>query len=788
MSEKAIPVLEKGRILYIEDEPLLGRIFEQAFGKTGYRVTLAENGQQGLELQARTPFDIVAIDYQLPDTTGLEIAKEMLTENPELPIVIVTGEGNEAIAAEALSIGVMNYVIKSGEKVYFELLPRIIDNLNSIRLERQEYAALSKAVFDREALFKAFMDNAPESIVIKNRNGHYDFVNSSYEAFHKKSVGQLNGATDFDLFEKKNAELLRQQDDEVWTSGKTKTLEFNTKLNNEDVRRMLVRKFPIYDSIGDLVAIGGVNVDVTAHRKAEEDLEKSRVSLSEKTELLETAMDTIDQGFVVWNKDMQIRTHSKQCEEFWYEPPVEVTRPGTSMQHLLRHLAKMGAFGEGEVDQIVNQQFERIAGEGNDSEEEVELLDGRILQIRRFPLPDGGHVAKYTDITAEKDLKAAKISAEEANRAKSEFLASMSHELRTPMNSILGFGQMLQTNDKEPLTDEQDESVRHILNSGKHLLELINQVLDLASVESGNFNLATETCRPSDYFRECLELLRPMAEKRGITIEGERRTEKSISADPLRLRQVMVNLISNAIKYNHENGKVKFGCRDLANNIVEVFVMDSGPGIPSEKQSRLFQPFDRLGAEVGKIEGTGIGLSISKQLVEAMGGTIHCESKVGQGTKFWMEFPATDVTVGEEIDLPDLDNKGAEQRDVAMQGIVLYIEDNSANLQLMEKIIIRMDGLTMISAPSAEIGLELAQQHVPNLVLLDINLPGMDGFTALELLKNNEETRHIPVVAVSAAAMEHDIRSGLAAGFDAYLTKPLIIPNLIQTIDSLIEH
>ena len=216
--------------------------------------------------------------------------------------------------------------------------------------------------------------------------------------------------------------------------------------------------------------------------------------------------------------------------------------------------------------------------------------------------------------------------------------------------------------------------------------------------------------------------------------------------------------------------------------------MDSGPGIPSEKQSRLFQPFDRLGAEVGKIEGTGIGLSISKQLVEAMGGTIHCESKVGQGTKFWMEFPATDVTVGEEIDLPDLDNKGAEQRDVAMQGIVLYIEDNSANLQLMEKIIIRMDGLTMISAPSAEIGLELAQQHVPNLVLLDINLPGMDGFTALELLKNNEETRHIPVVAVSAAAMEHDIRSGLAAGFDAYLTKPLIIPNLIQTIDSLIEH
>jgi PAS domain S-box-containing protein len=785
MSEDTTQALSKGRVLYIEDEPLLGRIFKLSIERAGYQVMLAETGRQGLEMHASTPFDIVAIDFQLPDTTGLKIAEEMLRDNAELPIVMVTGAGNEAVAAEALGIGVMNYIIKSDEEVYFELLPRIIDNLNSIRLERERNSALSKAVFDREALFKAFMDNAPESIVIKNRNGNYEFVNSSYEAFHGSSASQLNGQTDFDVFEKENAELLRLQDEEVWKNGETKTVEFDTKPNGVDIRRMLVRKFPIYDGVGDLVAIGGVNIDITDHRKSEEDLEKSRVALGEKTELLQTAMDTIDQGFVVWDKDMRIRTHSKQCDEFWYDPPVEVTRPGTSMQHLLRHLAAMQAFGEGNVDQIVDQQYERIAGEGNDSEEEVELLDGRVLHIQRFPLPDGGHVAKYSDITAEKVVEAAKNQAEEANRAKSDFLASMSHELRTPMNSILGFGQMLQTNDKELLTEEQDESVRHILNSGKHLLELINQVLDLASIESGNFNLATETCKPSEYFRECLDLLRPMAEQKGITIEGEQRTNRSINADPLRLKQVLVNLLSNAIKYNIENGKVKFGCRDLENNIVEVFVTDTGPGIPAEKQSRIFQPFDRLGAEAGKVEGTGIGLSISKQLVEAMGGTIHCESNVGQGTKFWMEFPATDVIANEQTDLHELDVRETEQRNVAAKGTVLYIEDNSANVQLMKKILSRKGDLVLMTAPNAKIGLELAQQHVPNLVLLDINLPGMDGFTALKLLKDNDETRDIPVIAVSAAAMEHDIRNGLAAGFDAYLTKPLDIPKLIHTIDSL---
>jgi len=410
-------------------------------------------------------------------------------------------------------------------------------------------------------------------------------------------------------------------------------------------------------------------------------------------------------------------------------------------------------------------------------------ISGRIVELDGEP-----HVvAEVADITgfnkAAKELVDARDEAEQANQAKSEFLSSMSHELRTPMNAILGFAQMLEFNPKESLTKEQKNCVDHILKGGQHLLGLIDQVLDLARIESGKLQLTIEPVLPSDLFRECLEMLRPAADKRGIELSGEKKSVQLINTDPARFKQVLINLLSNAIKYNVDKGSVKFGCLDKEGDIVRIFITDTGSGIAREEQAGLFEPFNRLGKEASEIEGTGVGLTVSKQLVEAMGGHIGFESEVGKGSTFWVDFPAIKNTPAKQtgqIEIPKTDQQPKQKNFAAT---VLYIEDNPANLQLMETIIDRMDGISLISAHNAELGMSMAEEHQPGLILMDINLPGMDGIAAMKVLSQQEETKDIPVIALSAAAMKNDIERGMAAGFKGYLSKPFKVQEIIETIE-----
>jgi signal transduction histidine kinase len=337
------------------------------------------------------------------------------------------------------------------------------------------------------------------------------------------------------------------------------------------------------------------------------------------------------------------------------------------------------------------------------------------------------HNARQAIALAEQEKISIEASA--ANRAKSEFLSSMSHELRTPLNAILGFGQLLELSPTETLSPTQLEHTRHILKGGKYLLGLIDQVLELSKIESDSTDLSLEHIMPSDIFQECLELVSPMAEERDITMSGSKGEVSGIFVDRTRFRQVILNLMSNAIKYNNVGGKLEFGCETFTNEKVRIYVSDNGPGIPTERQDELFQPFNRLGKENSNIEGTGIGLTITKKLVQAMDGEISFQSDPENGTTFWLLFDGkgAEQPLLSDENSPSILKSAAEE--ISITGTILYIEDNLVNLNLVQEIISDFTQLKFMSAPNAEIGIEMAKKYQPDMIVMDINLPGMNGIT-----------------------------------------------------------
>lgn len=389
--------------------------------------------------------------------------------------------------------------------------------------------------------------------------------------------------------------------------------------------------------------------------------------------------------------------------------------------------------------------------------------------------------SRVAERTAE--LAASRDEAERANEAKSEFLSRMSHELRTPLNAILGFGQLLNMG---KLKGEQKDNVREILNAGQHLLDLINEVLDLARIESGKFTVSMEPVPLLPLISDCLTLIRPQAEGRGIRIaEAGQNCVENVLADRTRLKQVMLNLLSNAIKYNRPNGTISIVCM-VQGHSQQIRISDTGEGLTAEQQARLFVAFERLNADQHAIEGTGIGLALSKRLVELMGGEIGVESTPGSGSTFWVRLP---IAAGREAQ-PHIDQQVIKDNDRDLIGKqqwdVLCIEDNPANMRLIESILSRRQNIRLLTASAPTLGLELSESHRPALILLDINLPDMDGYAVMQCLREKETTRDIPVVAISANAMPKDLARGKAAGFIEYLTKPLDVDRLLQVVDDVI--
>jgi CheY-like chemotaxis protein/nitrogen-specific signal transduction histidine kinase len=389
---------------------------------------------------------------------------------------------------------------------------------------------------------------------------------------------------------------------------------------------------------------------------------------------------------------------------------------------------------------------------------------------------------------SNEELKQATDVAEKANRAKSEFLSSMSHELRTPLNAIIGFGQLLGSDIGDTRPERRREFAEHIVGAGKHLLTLINEILNLARIESGHVELSLEPVLVDDVLAQCRQMIEPLAQQRGIALQFDAGCDAVVMADRMRLKQVLLNLVSNAIKYNRPDGSVRVSCSEPGAGAVRLSVRDTGRGLTPAQVESLFQPFNRLGQEGGPEQGTGIGLVVTQRLVELMGGRIGVHSMPGEGSVFWIDLQASErpVLARAETDWGDLDELTAP-REAPAPATVLYVEDNPASLRLVQELLQSRGDLRLLSATDGRTGVQMAREHQPDVILMDNNMPTLSGRDAQAILKRDPRTAHIPVIALTANAMPDAAAAGLAAGFYRYLTKPLNPARLMEALDSALK-
>jgi signal transduction histidine kinase/ActR/RegA family two-component response regulator len=456
-----------------------------------------------------------------------------------------------------------------------------------------------------------------------------------------------------------------------------------------------------------------------------------------------------------------------------------------------------------ELGTTITSGFEALAFKASRGIEDIYELTYICKDGSRFPAivsitalrDDFGDIIGYlligTDNSVRKqvelELNKAMAVAEKANLAKSDFLSSMSHELRTPLSAILGFAQLMESGAPSP-TPLQKRSIDQILQAGWYLLELINEILDLALIESGKLSLSLEPISLAEVMHECQAMIEPQARKHTVGVAFPHFDIPCfVKADRTRVKQVLINLLSNAIKYNRLGGTVVVDYITSIPGRIRICVKDSGEGLTPDKLAQLFQPFNRLGQEANAEEGTGIGLVTTKRLIELMGGAIGAESAVGTGSVFWIEL---NLSAEQQLTHGTVTLAGVAQAHVqtdAHLSTLLYVEDNPANLMLIEDLIARRPDIRLLSARNGIRGVEIARASLPDVILMDINLPGISGVKALQILAQNPATAHIPVVALSANAMPRDIAKGLEAGFFRYLTKPIKVNEFMATLDVALE-
>ena len=517
--------------------------------------------------------------------------------------------------------------------------------------------------------------------------------------------------------------------------------------------------------------------DISERKESEAALHESRCELQAALDANQLIMDNSQDVICTVGDDDRFLSVNAACEQLWGYTPAELIGQRYNDFVCPEDRPKTEEAGKqlratGKITDFVNRYIRKDGS----------LVD--VLWSANWSAKDKIIFCVAHDVTdrarIEKALREAKEEADRANHAKSDFLSRMSHELRTPLNSILGFGQLL---DRQSPTERQRPRIRYILSAGRHLLNLINEVLDISRIEAGNLQLSLEPVCVEEAISEALDLMRPLAADRAIGVSPPTSLDTAtyVLADRQRLKQVLLNLLSNGVKYTSRRGSVTVSFHDAGNGSTRIQVRDTGAGIPVEKLARLFTPFDRLGAEQSTVEGTGLGLALCQRLVQAMQGSIGVNSTLGSGSTFWLELPQAKSplqTLAAQKSSPVVEQSGDEE-----SRRLLYIEDNFSNVTLVEQMLAERPTFELMTAMQGRVGLELARNHAPDLILLDLHLPDMPGWQVLAQLKSDHATRDIPVVVISADATAPQIQRLLSAGARAYLTKPLDVPEFFRVID-----
>ena len=549
---------------------------------------------------------------------------------------------------------------------------------------------------------------------------------------------------------------------------------------------------PVLNRAGEVVGASKIARDITQSKKAEAELVRHREAherLMEREKFITTVTDHLPGMVGYWDQELRCRFANLAYFDWFGHTPEEIV--GMSLPDLI---------GAEAFEQSRTHIEAALAGQPTYFDRAIRKPSGEIGYGLTHYIPDQkdgvvvGFFALVTDVTslkiAEDQLRetngrlgAALAEAKDASTAKSQFLANMSHELRTPLNAILGFAQLLASETLKTTPEQKKDSVNRILKAGRHLLTLIKEILDLAKIEAGHVALSPEPVALADILHECQAMMEPLGNERSIRMIFPETCDLNVIADRTRLKQVLLNLLSNAVKYNREAGVIVVDCVAASPDRVRISVRDTGQGLDEASVAKLFQPFERLGYESGSVEGTGIGLVVTKHLVELMEGSIGVSSTVGTGTVFWLEFKSA-----EPASPRVLDEGSAAQAPIipltAGKATLLYVEDNPANLVLVEEVFRSRDDLCVLSAPDGLLGVQLARAHQPDVILMDIHLPGMSGEDAQRILRDDPKTAHIPVIALTASAMPREIEKGLAAGFFRYVTKPIDLDELIEAVDS----
>jgi len=569
-------------------------------------------------------------------------------------------------------------------------------------------------------------------------------------------------------------------------TGEPFNTTYRIRKKNGDYIWTQVRADSIRDAEGRALFMSGVSFDITALKQAEEALRESE---ARQERIIQSSND----GIWEWYAGSGGFHFSRRCWELigYDVNDDEITRGEDRIVVWRRHIhpQDLARFDEALANHLAGKapfdiEYRLI---GKDKELYWVRARGRAsFNEDGRPTRMSGANMDMTQIKiAEQRVIQAKVAAEKANQAKSEFLSSMSHELRTPLNAILGYAQLFEYDLN--LTPQQVANMREIRKAGDHLLQLINDVLDLAKIESGKMTVSLEPVLVSRTIVEAFTLVQPQADANGINLSYNINSTENyyVIADNVRYKQALVNLLCNSVKYNHTGGKVDVSTAIIGQKTLRLSVRDNGRGIPANRQAEVFQPFNRLNAEFSKIEGSGVGLVITKQLVEMMNGKLDFESTEDIGTHFWIDLPLALEWNKQQNEITKLVDYAPTDFTFSTTKNILYIEDNPTNIRLLQQFFERHDCINLDVAEEPFVGIYKARNNQPDLIILDINLPGMDGFEAMNVLQNDPLTKHIPVIGLSANAMPYDIERGIKSGFFEYLTKPVDMNRLIETLNKV---